>query len=222
MGKFRCLREKTYEKYREMVYIGQSSKKQNNINTLEGCNIAVLEFKSISRGIIVTDAVIKASKVSLVISTTLCPGKYLTVVEGDVSALENAIKVADMIGGIHVFSSEIISGINFKVIEAIGGKLYSFALDSIGIVESPQMAHLINSADISVDSAEVEFLDFRLARGCGVNSFYILTGTFSSVSEAIRNSVAYLGERGSLIAYKILPGPDKEVLRWLKSSLCSC
>ncbi|MBC7334383.1 MAG: BMC domain-containing protein [Actinobacteria bacterium] len=185
-------------------------------------NIAVIEFKSISRGIIVTDSMVKASEVRIVLSTSLCPGKYLTVLEGDVAALENTVKVADRIGGVHVFSSEIITGINLKVIEAIGGRLCPFVIDSIGIVESPHISHLVKAADISIDSAKVEFLDFRLARGCGVNSFYIVTGTFSSVSEAMKESVSYLGEKGSLIGYKILPGPDKEVIRWLRSSLCRC
>lgn len=185
-------------------------------------NIAVVEFKSVARGISVTDSMVKAAKVNLVLSTTLCPGKYLTVMEGEVSALKDVVKIANELGGRHVYSSQVISGINIKVIDAIGGKLYPLQPDAIGIIESFQMANLVYSADVSVDSAEVEFVDFRLARGCGVNSFYIITGTFSSVTEAVRNAVSFLGESGSVVAHKILPNPDREVWRWLKSSLCRC
>ena len=137
------------------------------MNSKNKSNIAVIEFKSISKGIAVTDEMLKSSEVNLVLASTLCPGKYLTVLEGDVSAAENAVRTADRLGGRHVFSSEVISGINLEVIRAIGGKLASVPLGSMGIIEGLQMSNLISSADRSVDSADVEFLDFRLGKGCG-------------------------------------------------------
>ncbi len=44
-----------------------------------------VEFKSIAKGMFVTDAMLKSAQVSLVLATTLCPGKYLTIVEGGTS-----------------------------------------------------------------------------------------------------------------------------------------
>lgn len=185
-------------------------------------NIGAVEFKSISRGIIVTDAMLKASRVSLVLATTLCPGKYLTIVEGEVASVEKAVDTADRLGGRHVFSSFVVSGINMEVINAIGGKVKRLLKDSIGIIESPNMANLINAADISIDSAEVEIVEFRLGKGCGVNSFYIITGDLTSVEEATKNAVAFLSENGSLIAYRVIAGPDKNILRWLEPAKCAC
>lgn len=185
-------------------------------------NIAVLEFKSVARGIQVTDSVLKAAEVNLVFSTTLCPGKYITVLAGEIDALETATEVARDEGGRHLFSEMVIGGIDMKVIKAIGGKLAESPLGAIGIVESMQMANLINSADIVVDSADVEFLEFRLARGGGVNSFFVITGVLSAVEEAVRNAAEFLGSRGALIARRIIANPDREVIRRLKSSLCRC
>ena len=192
------------------------------MNNFKRGNIAVIEFKSVSRGITVTDSMLKESSVNIVLSSSLCPGKYLTIIEGEVSALNSAIKVAEKLGGRHVFDTQLISGINLKVIDAISGNIKEILLDAMGIVESPQMANLISSSDIAADSAKVEFIDYRLARGCGVNSFYVLTGELSSVNEAVKNAVNFLGKNGSLIAYKIIPNPDREVWRWVKSSLCRC
>ncbi|MGM0366435.1 MAG: BMC domain-containing protein [Actinomycetota bacterium] len=185
-------------------------------------NIAVMEFKSVSAGIQVTDSIIKAAQVNLVLSTSLCPGKYLTVVEGELDALDSSLKVAESEGGRHLFSSMVIGGIDMKVIDAIAGKVSQLPLGAVGIVESLQMAHLINSADITVDTAEVEFMDFRLARGCGVNSFYIITGQLSAVQEAVGQASEFLAQKGAMIASKIIPNPDRQVLRWLSSSLCRC
>ncbi len=185
-------------------------------------NLAVAEFKSVARGIYVTDAMLKSATVSLVIASSFCPGKYLCVLEGEVSALNSAIKTAQALGGMHLNSSEVLSGIDEKVVDAIGGKLSESAEDAVGIIESPQMASIIGAADVLVDAANVDFIDFRLARGCGVNSYFVFCGTYSAVEEASSQAVAFLKERGALLAYKVMAHPDKQVLRWLKTSLCRC
>jgi microcompartment protein CcmL/EutN len=185
-------------------------------------NITVVEFKSISRGLIVTDAMVKAANVSLVLATTLCPGKYLTIVEGDVAAVQKAQDTADRLGGRQVLSSFVVSGINNGVIEAISGNSVVSLKDSIGIIESIQMSNLINAADISLDSAEVEIVELRLGKGCGVNSFYIITGDLSSVNAACINAVDFLSERGALLAFRVIANPDKDLLKWLEPSMCMC
>ncbi|MEE8325038.1 MAG: BMC domain-containing protein [Candidatus Humimicrobiaceae bacterium] len=185
-------------------------------------NIFVAEFKSVSRGIMVTDSMVKSAEVNIVQAGSLCPGKYLTILEGEISALISAGKIAGEQGGRHLFSSFTVSGIDQRIIEAIGGDLAETPDDAIGIIEGPHMADLINSSDIAVDSAAVDFIEYRLARGCGVNSFFIITGVLSAVNEAADNASRFLGERGSLIAYRILPAPDRQVMRWMKSSLCKC
>jgi len=191
------------------------------MNSFKKGNIAVVEAKSVARGVAITDSMAKAASISIILSSSLCPGKYLTIVEGELGALESAVETAEKLGGRHIFSSFIIGGLNARVIEAIGGKPNG-PLDALGIVESMHIAALINSADIAVDSAEVDFVEFRLARGCGVNSFYIITGDISSVTDAVNNASGFLGEKGSLIAKKIIPNPDREVWRRAKSTLCRC
>jgi len=86
-------------------------------------NILIAEFKSISRGIMVTDSMAKAASINIIQASTLCPGKYIAIVEGEISALSSAESIAEEQGGRHLFSSAIVSGINHKVIQAIGGEL---------------------------------------------------------------------------------------------------
>ena len=185
-------------------------------------NILIAEFKSVSRGIKVADSMAKSASIKIIQASTLCPGKYVTILEGEISALKSAEKIAEAEGGRHLFSSSLISSIDEKIIGAIGGRLKDPEAGAIGVIEGPHMADLVSSSDIAVDSAPVEFIEYRLARGCGVNSFYIMTGGFSALNEAVNNAAEYLTSRGSLLAYRIIPGPDRQVLRWMKSSLCSC
>jgi len=185
-------------------------------------DVAVVEFKSIAKGMFVTDAMLKSAQVSLVLATTLCPGKYLTIVAGGTSAVEKAVDTADRLGGRDVFSSFVISAINSEIIDAISGKIEGQLNDSIGIIESLHMANIMNAADISLDSAEVRIVEFRLGKGCGVNSFYIITGELAAVEEAIKNAVLFLSENGSLIAFRVIANPDRDLLRWLEPSMCAC
>ncbi|OQA23395.1 MAG: BMC domain protein [Actinobacteria bacterium ADurb.Bin346] len=185
-------------------------------------DIAAVEFKSIAKGMIVTDEMLKAAQINLVLATTLCPGKYLTIVSGKTSAVEKSVEVADRLGGREVFSSFVISAINSEIIDAISGKPGAELEDSIGIIESLQMANLINAADISLDSAEVKIVEFRLGKGCGVNSFYIITGKLTAVEEAVKNSAEFLKDNGSLIAFRVIASPDRELLRWLEPTMCMC
>ena len=185
-------------------------------------DVAVVEFKSIAKGMFVTDAMLKSAQVSLVLATTLCPGKYLTIVAGGTSAVEKAVDTADRLGGRDVFSSFVISAINSEIIDAISGKIEGQLNDSIGIIESLHMANIMNAADISLDSAEVRIVEFRLGKGCGVNSFYIITGELAAVEEATKNAVLFLSENGSLIAFRVIANPDSDLLRWLEPSMCAC
>ncbi len=185
-------------------------------------NVAAIEFKSISRGMLVTDEILKASRVRLILATSLCPGKYLTVVGGDVAAVEKSVNVADRLGGRHVYSSFVISGIGEEVMDALSGKYVPEINDSIAIIESQNMANIINAADISIDSAKVDIVELRLGKGCGVNSFYIITGKLEAVKEAAANSAEFLRDQGSLLAYKIIANPERDLLRWLQPSKCAC
>ena len=48
-----------------------------------GKAICMLELSSIARGIETSDYMIKAAQVSLLRSSTVCPGKYMIIVGGD-------------------------------------------------------------------------------------------------------------------------------------------
>jgi len=185
-------------------------------------NLAIVEFKSIARGIYTTDEMLKSANVSLVFATTLCPGKYLTIVEGDVEAVLKAIETAKKIGNNQVYSVQAVTAINEEVIDAISGKVKLNITDSIGIIESQNMANIISAADISLDRAEVEIVELRLGKGCGANSFYVITGQLSAVEEAVKQAVEFLKNEGSLLAFRIVKSPDKNILRFFEPARCMC
>ena len=55
--------------------------------------IALLEFESISAGIVAGDAMVKASPIGAIYAGTVHPGKYLVLVSGDTASVEIALEV---------------------------------------------------------------------------------------------------------------------------------
>ena len=55
-----------------------------------GKAICMLELSSIARGIETSDYMIKAAQVSLLRSSTVCPGKYMIIVGGDTGAVRDS------------------------------------------------------------------------------------------------------------------------------------
>ena len=54
-------------------------------------SIGLIELTSIAAGFQVCDAMLKAAAVDLLLSRSICSGKYMVMVRGDVAAVEAAV-----------------------------------------------------------------------------------------------------------------------------------
>ena len=59
--------------------------------------IGVVECKNISKGIVVTDEMLKSAGIVLLSSGSVCPGKYVTVVGGELSAIRASVERAEIV-----------------------------------------------------------------------------------------------------------------------------
>ena len=55
--------------------------------------IGIVELTSIAKGMEVGDVMLKSANVTLLACKTLCPGKYLLMIGGDVSAVGKAVAI---------------------------------------------------------------------------------------------------------------------------------
>lgn len=53
--------------------------------------VGIVELSSIAKGMETGDAMLKSANVELLVSKTLCPGKFLLMLGGDVGAVQQAI-----------------------------------------------------------------------------------------------------------------------------------
>ena len=117
-------------------------------------SIGLIELTSIASGYLSCDAMLKAADVDVVLSRSICSGKYMVMVRGDVAAVQAAVAAGISGARFSVIDSFVIPNLHEAVFPAISGATKVEALEALGIVESFSVASLIEGADAAVKSCE--------------------------------------------------------------------
>ena len=121
-------------------------------------SIGLIELTSIASGFLVCDAMLKAADVSVVLSRSICSGKYMVMVRGDVAAVEAAVSAGISGCRFAVIDSFVIPNLHEAVFPASAGSSKVEELNALGIVESFSVAALIEGADAAVKAANVQLI----------------------------------------------------------------
>lgn len=177
--------------------------------------IGMIESQSIATGILVADAMLKASAVEILASSTVCPGKHTTLIGGDVAAIENSIEVGRRMGGDHIVDSFIIPNVHEQVFPAIKGAvdIQVFEFKSLGVIEGFSIASLIVAADTAAKTAEVTLYELRLGWSIGGKAYVSLLGDVAAVQAAVAAGARKLEEQGLLVSKIVIPAPHRDLLR---------
>ena len=84
-------------------------------------SIGLIEVKNISRGIKITDEMLKSAGVTLIQSGAVCPGKFVTIIGGDLSSIQAAVERAELIAEDALIDRFVIGNLGEKVFEAMCG-----------------------------------------------------------------------------------------------------
>jgi len=175
-------------------------------------SIGLIELTSIAAGFQAADAMLKASNVDMLLSRSICSGKYMVMVRGDVAAVEASV-AAGMSGcRFAVIDSFVIPNLHEAVFPAIAGSSTVEALDALGIVESFSVAALIEGADAAVKAANVRLIEIRLAMALGGKAFVTMTGDVAAVEASVDAAAQVVGQKGMLVNKVVIPHPRGELL----------
>ena len=83
--------------------------------------IGILELTSIAKGMELGDAMLKSANVNLLVSKTICPGKFLLMLGGDIGAIQQAIETGASQAGEMLVDSLVLANIHPSVLPAISG-----------------------------------------------------------------------------------------------------
>ncbi|MDW8367154.1 MAG: BMC domain-containing protein [Abditibacteriales bacterium] len=175
--------------------------------------IGMAELTSIASGYEVADTMLKAADVELLVSRTICSGKYMVIVGGLVDAVTAAVEAGVKVGGLSLIDSCVIANIHPAVFPAIVGTETVEVMEALGIIESFSVVSLIEAADTAVKTGNVRLMEIRLAMALGGKAFVTLTGDVSSVQAAVEAGAARVAEKGLLVNRVVIPAPRRELLR---------
>lgn len=173
--------------------------------------IGMVEFTSIARGIYAADQMVKVSEVEIVTAGSVCPGKYIAIVHGDVTAVQTSVEAGERLAEEYFVDSIVIPNVHPGVFPAITGTTMPEKIDALGILESLSLSSMIIAADAILKAANLEPLELRLGNGLGGKSYFIFTGDVAAVETGIEAGKLLAQEKGLLVNGEVIPSPSERL-----------
>lgn len=179
-------------------------------------SIGLLELTSIASGYAVADALLKAADVELLLSRSICSGKYLVLCGGETASVQAAIEVGAEAAQGTLIASFVIPNLHPDVFQALGRTAPPPAAQgALGIVESFNVATLIEAADAAVKAADVQLVELRVAMALGGKAFVTMVGDVGAVQAAVAAARQVVSAAGVLVNAVVIPRPHRDVYREL-------
>lgn len=175
-------------------------------------SLGLIEMTSIAAGMQAADIMLKTSNVEMILSRTICSGKYMTLIGGEVAAVQTAVDAAVETINFGVIDHFVIPNVHPDIFPAIAGHTGVQLLESLGIIESFSVASLIEAADAAIKAASVKLIEVRLAMALGGKAFVTMTGEVAAVTAAVEAGAALVSEKGLLVNKVIIAQPRQELL----------
>jgi microcompartment protein CcmL/EutN len=178
-------------------------------------SIGLVEVTSIAMGVLAQDAMLKAASVELLLARTICSGKYLIVIGGDVASVQAAVDAGARTCAGCLIEKRVIAQVHESVFPAI-----SMAVDlrpeqakALGVIETFSASSIIDVADAAAKSANVILFRIHLAMAIGGKGFVLMTGDVASVEAAVAAGSAIAAGEGILVGRAVIAAPSKELFR---------
>ena len=174
----------------------------------------MIEFKSVAAGMTATDIMVKTSEVDIVEAQTVCPGKYIAIITGDLSAVKASVDTAMDMGGENGIDSFVLGNPDESIFPAILGTTNVTADDvnALGVIETFDAAQIIVAADNAVKTSNVRLIEIRLARGMCGKSYVTLTGEVAAVKAAVDRAKEVVSRSGMLLDTTVIARPDRKFI----------
>lgn len=172
--------------------------------------IGMIEFKTVSSGMRAADRMVKTAEVELLQADTVCPGKFIALISGDLSAVKAAVESASVQDAEQLIDTFVLGNPHDSIFSALYGASEIGNPNALGVLETFSASAAIVAADIAAKTALVDLIELRLARGMCGKSYLLLTGEIAAVEAAIERAKLGAGENGMFLDSAVIPRPDKK------------
>jgi microcompartment protein CcmL/EutN len=174
--------------------------------------IGILELTSIAKGMEAGDAMLKSANVNLLVSKTICPGKFLLMLGGDVGAVQQAIATGTSL--LAICSLTVWYSPTFMPAYSRNQRTKQRdQRQAVGIVETWSVAACICAADRAVKASNVTLVRVHMAFGIGGKCYMVVAGDVSDVNNAVTVASESAGEKGLLVYRSVIPRPHESMWR---------
>ncbi len=172
--------------------------------------IGMVEFKTVSAGMRAADRMVKTAEVDLLQADTVCPGKFLALISGDLSAVNAAVEAACVQDPEQLIDRFVLGNPHDSIFAALYGSTDIASPNALGVLETFSAAAAVVAADTAAKTALVDLIELRLARGMCGKSYLLLTGEVAAVEAAIDRAKQGAGEYGMFLDSAVIPRPDQK------------
>jgi microcompartment protein CcmL/EutN len=178
-------------------------------------SIGLVEVSSIALGHLAEDAMLKAAAVELLLARTICSGKFIVVVGGDVASVDSAVEAGACAVGGALIEKRVIPQVHPAVFPAIASVVELAPGDAraLGVVETFSASSIVDVADAAAKSADVALFRVHLAMAIGGKGYVLMTGDVASVEAAVAAGAQIAAEEGILVASTVIAAPRPELFR---------
>lgn len=177
-------------------------------------SIGAIEFRSISKGIEVSDLMVKRCEVELVFFKTICPGKFLTIISGNEGEVKEAVDYGMSICGKYAVDSFIVNAVHPNIISGLKNKYNIKVKGAFGIMETSSVCSGIEALDVMLKYSNVSIIKMQLAFCIGGKFLSIVSGEVSDVENGVKVAKDSIDEK-KIINISIIPSPDNMIVSML-------
>ena len=173
--------------------------------------LAMVEYKTVSSGMRAADIMIKTAEVEVIEATTVCPGKYMVLISGELSAVRAAVEAAATRMPDMLIDKFVLGNPHDSIFTALYGTTDIGSPNALGVLETFSSCAAIVAADIAAKTSLVDLIELRLSRGMCGKSYLLLTGEIAAVEAAIERAKQGAGEDGMFLDSAVIPHPDEKM-----------
>lgn len=173
--------------------------------------IGMIEYVTVSLGVTACDTMVKTADVDIIEAQVVCPGKYIAIISGELSAVRAAVDAATARCPAKVVDTFVLGNPHEDIFPAIYGANEIENPKALGILETYSAASIIRAADNAAKTADVKLVELRIAKGMCGKSYMYLTGEIAAVEAAIERAKAGEQDSAMFLDSSVIANPDKKL-----------
>ena len=173
--------------------------------------IAMVEYLTVATGIQAADTMVKTAEVELIEAEVVCPGKYIVLISGDLSAVRAAVDNSKAQHPNKLIDSFVLGNPHEAIFPAIYGTTEVENPRALGVIETYSAASIIVAADVAAKTSLVDLIEMRIAKGMCGKSYLLMTGEVAAVTAAIEKAKEEVKPKGTFLDSSVIARPSEKL-----------